>query len=105
MSISLAFTDDQVEYSPYILQNITERKALIQLKNAENKSWIFRFDYITQRYYLTIKKDDEYINHSVGYYNRKTNQVFNQKKYTTLDEYIREMKNVYDFDLSKQIIG
>jgi len=122
MSIYLGFADEQkIQYSPsntsikidvlasifnrrYKLQNIPERKVLSNLKTKENNSWIFRFDYITQRYYLTIKKDDEYINHVVYYYNKKTDEVIDRKKYSSLEEYLKEMKNIYNFDLSKQVI-
>ena len=111
MSIALNFTIEQpLYYKNYELQNVSEKKAISVLKNAANNSWIFRFDYITQKYYLTIKKNDEYINHHVYLYNKKTDEVtipikkFNFKKYSNLEEYLQEMVNIYNFTLSQQII-
>jgi hypothetical protein len=113
MSISLDFTsENNISYDKYILQNVSEKKALAILKNTENNSWIFRFDYITQKYYLTIKKDDEFINHHVYLYNKKTGEVFESinnkinmiKKYSSLDTYLDDIRNIYSFSLSQQII-
>jgi hypothetical protein len=111
MSIALNFTDEQpLSYNKYELQNVSEKKALSVLKNTPNNSWIFRFDYITQKYYLTIKKDDEYINHHVYMYNKNTNEVtilikkLITKKYSNLEEYLKELVIIYNFSLSDQII-
>jgi len=89
----------------YLLQNISEVKALNNLKNSDIGSWIFRFDYITQKYYLTIKYNkDEYINHHVLYYNRKTDEVIiKDKNYSTLKQYLLELRKIYNLDLEKQI--
>ena len=46
----------------------------------------------------------KYINHVVYYYNKKTDEVIDRKKYSSLEEYLKEMKNIYNFDLSKQVI-
>jgi len=94
----------------YILQNVSEKKALSALKNNDDGSWIFRFDYITQKYYLTIKNNDEFINHHVSYYCKRTDEVIIQLKdktsevYPTLEDYLLNMKEIYNIDLSKQII-
>jgi len=94
----------------YELQNISENKILNILKYKEVGSWIFRFDYITQKYYLTIKnKNDEYINHEVCYYCKRTDEVFIQMNnklvqgYSSLENYLKDMKKIYFFDLSKQV--
>jgi hypothetical protein len=117
-SMSLDFTPNnnlnQCQYifeNYYILQNITEKSALYNLMNVEIGSWVFRFDYITQKYYLTIKSNDkEYINHHVSYYCKRTDEVIIQTSkctsevYPSLEEYLKEMKEIYNFDLSKQVI-
>jgi len=94
----------------YDVQNVCEKKILNILQNTAVGSWIFRFDYITQKYYLTIKTNiNEYINHEVCYYCKRTNEVFIQtngkivNKYSSLEEYLEKMKEIYYFDLSKQI--
>jgi len=105
MSISLGFTTEPVtHYSPYVLQNISEQKALSKLKKTKDKSWVFRFDYMRQKYYLTIKNGDEFINHHVYYYNVKTDEIIDKQKYTNLQEYLKHMLQIYNFDLSEQVI-
>ena len=89
----------------YILQNVSESSALLNLQNKENNSWIFRFDYITQNYYLTIKNDDEFINHRIYYYNKKNDIVYTKKRsYDSLEDYLKYMQKIYNLDLTKQII-
>ena len=99
------YQEIELPFSPYILQNVCEKKALTKLKYEKDKSWIFRFDYITTKYYLTIKNQDEYINHHVGYYCKRTNEVIEQTEiYSSLESYLIEMQKIYNFDLSLQII-
>jgi hypothetical protein len=95
----------------YILQNVTEKRALFNLKNQEVGSWIFRFDYINQKYFLTIKSNNlEYINHHVSYYCKRTDEVFilndNQTHdiFSNLEDYLNQMTQIYNFDLTKQIV-
>jgi hypothetical protein len=95
----------------YVLQNVTENKALFNLKNEEDGSWIFRFDYITQKYYLTIKSNNqEYINHHVSYYCKRTDEVIIQTSntervvYLSLDNYLTKMTDIYNFNLIKQVL-
>ena len=95
----------------YVLQNVTEKKALFNLKNKEDGSWIFRFDYINQKYFLTIKSNDqEYINHHVSYYCKRTDEVIVQTSnassevYPSLDDYLTEMTKIYNIDLMKQVL-
>jgi hypothetical protein len=94
----------------YELQNVSEKKVLNILHDKADGSWVFRFDYITQKYYLTIKnKNDEYINHEVCYYCKRTDEVFIQmnnklvNSYSSLESYLQDMKKIYFFDLSKQV--
>jgi len=94
----------------YNLSNITEKDAISMLKDREIGSWIFRFDYITQKYYLTIKTNNlEYINHCIYYYCKKTDKVYITKNnvisyvYPSLKEYLIDIQEIYDFDLTKQI--
>ena len=112
MSMSLDFLpENKLSYNNYVLQNISEKRALYILKNFKNNSWMFRFDYITQKYYLTIKNGDEYINHHVYLYNKRTDEVLELrtdkinmvKKYSSLEEYLIDMVNIYNFNLSEQI--
>lgn len=113
MSMSLDFSPEKkLSYNNYVLQNVSEKRALNILKNFKNNSWIFRFDYITQKYYLTIKNDDEYINHHVYLYNKRTDEVVELrtnkinmvKRYSSLDKYLNDMASIYNFNLSEQII-
>ena len=92
------------------LQNISKKKILEILKKRDIGSWIFRFDYITSKYYLTIKNNEnEYIDHEVCYYCKRTDEVLIQEPskkvcmYLSLDNYLNEMKKIYNFDLSKEI--
>ena len=106
-SISLDFDTSFNESfnNNYKLQNVAEKRAIENLKNSKNGSWIFRFDYITQKYYLTIKyNDDEYINHHILYYNRKTDEVIIKNNKIQLKEYLIELKKIYKFYLEKEII-
>ena len=112
MSISLDISsENKLLYNNYVLQNISEKRALNILKNVNNNSWIFRFDYITQKYYLTIKNGDEYINHHVYLYDKRTDEVVELrtneinmvKRYSSLEKYLHDMVNIYNFNLSDQI--
>lgn len=111
--ISLCFDYNAYEskINKYKLQNISEKKILDILKNKEIGSWIFRFDYITQKYFLTLKSNNnEYIDHHVSYYCKRTDEVIIQTSastsevFTTLEEYLKEMTKIYNFSLSQQII-
>ena len=98
-----------ITYSIYKVQNVTEKKALDGLKENQNNSWLFRYDYITKKYFLTIKNYDEYINHHVYYYNKNTDEVIiftsdqTAETFPTLEDFINEMNKIYGFDLDKQI--
>lgn len=114
LSINLSIDpNNSVQYiykDYYILQNVSEKKALSILKDNDDGSWIFRFDYITQKYYLTIKNNDEFINHHVLYYCKRTDEVIIQlsdktsEVYPSLNDYLVDMTQIYSINLSKQII-
>ena len=111
MSISLSFTTElDLPIYNYKLQNASEQRALSTLKNTPNNSWIFRFDYVTKKYYLTIKKDDEYINHHIYRYYKNTDEVIvktsdtTSEIYSNLKDFLKEMIEIYNFDLSQQVI-
>lgn len=98
-------------FNHYNLQYATLKRALENLSNQENGSWVFRFDYTNSMYFLTIKNNiDEYVNHHVYYYNKNTDAVIiktgerSSEVYATLEEYIIDMQRIYRFDLLKQII-
>ena len=109
-SMSLDFCSEiPITYKPYTLQNATLKRALEYLSNLENGSWIFRFDYTNNMYFLTIKNGDEYINHHVYLYCKNTDTVIiktgvrTSETFSTLEDYILEMQKIYYLNLSKQI--
>jgi serine kinase of HPr protein (carbohydrate metabolism regulator) len=111
IALNFTWTSNAKEINFCRLQNISERKILDILKNKEIGSWIFRFDYISQKYFLTIKSNNnEYIDHHVSYYCKRTDEVIIQTStstseiFTTLEEYLKEMTKIYNFSLSQQII-
>jgi hypothetical protein len=108
--MSLDFCSEiPITYKPYTLQNATLKRALEYLSNLENGSWIFRFDYTNNMYFLTIKNGDEYINHHVYLYCKNTDTVIiktgvrTSETFSTLEDYILEMQKIYYLNLSKQI--
>ncbi len=95
----------------YILQYLTENEAINNLINSDNKSWIFRYDKNKSKYFLSMKIDDNIINHHVYYYHNQKGYIieynfdFSKKKiYSDLDEYLVKMRGVYGIDLKKQIV-
>lgn len=98
-------------FNKYNLQYATLKRAIGNLNNQENGSWVFRFDYTNSMYFLTIKNNnDEYVNHHVYYYNKNTDEVIiktgerTSEVFSTLEDYIIDMQRIYRFDLLKQII-
>ena len=89
------------------LEKYSKSRAIKLLQKEEDGCWMFRFDFITQRYYITIKNGDEYINHRIKYYNQKTEEVSyfnksNEYKSISIEDYLFVLQRVYKIDLFKQ---
>ena len=104
------YPSSEIKISDYEnLYNISEKNAISVLKDREIGSWIFRFDYITQKYYITIRSSKlGYINHHIYYsifadkvYLVKNNIISND--YLSLQEYIINIQDKYKCDIIKQI--
>jgi hypothetical protein len=99
MSLTLDFIQEPVFKYICRIQNASKKRVKSLL---EKNTWIFHYDYIMQKYYLTIKKD-RFINRSVIYLKENDRVISKHKLYSNLDEFILEMSQKYNFNLSDQI--